>query len=79
VAADQSGSVTLPLQLLDEIPDVVFQMLFVLFRADPIHAICRVLSDEQPTLMQVLLVDEPIKIQKPMLLLLFCLRCYGLQ
>jgi hypothetical protein len=48
VAADQPGTITLPLQLFDEIPDVAVQVLFVLFRADPIHAICGVSSDEQP-------------------------------
>jgi len=29
--------------------------------------------------MQMLLVDQPVEVQKPVLFILFCLRCYGLQ
>src|SRR5213594_1335180 len=64
MTSNQSCPITLALQPLDEIPDVVLQIFFVLLRADPIHAICGVLSDEQPTLFQMLFVDQPVEIQK---------------
>src|SRR6266699_2795910 len=65
VPSDQFGPVILPLQPLDEIPDVVDQVLSVLLRADSIHAIGSVLSNIAPAFEQEILIDEPIEVEEP--------------
>ena len=77
--SDQFGPVTLPLQPLDQIPDVVDQVLSVLLRADSIHAIGRVLANIVPAFEQKILIDEPIEVEEPGVFPFLSLLCYGQQ
>ena len=79
VPSDQSGPVTLPLQPLDEIPDVVDQVLSILVCADSIHAIGRVLSNIAPAFEQKILIDEPIEVEEPGVFPFLSLLCYRQQ
>src|SRR5437868_831834 len=57
VSTYQSGSVALPLQPLDQIPDVCDQVLRILLCAHSVDAVCGVLPYIAPAVEQKILVD----------------------
>jgi len=77
--SDEFGSVSLPLELLDKLLDVLVQVLLVLPCTHPIHTVSGVFADVAPGIQQHFFVEHPIQVLKPMLLLLSGLLRYSLQ
>jgi len=76
---DQFGSVTLPLESVHQLPDVLCELLPIFLCPYPIHSIGSVLANVSPALPEHPLVEHPIEVAKPIPLLAFGLLRYPLQ
>jgi hypothetical protein len=65
VAPDQPCPVGLPLQPLDQVPNVVHQVLLIGLGANPVDAAGGVFPDIVPAFPQECLVDQPVEVEKP--------------
>jgi hypothetical protein len=75
VPSDQFGPVTLPLESLHQGADVVVQVLLVCLRAHRIDAVGGIFADLTPTVLEQLLVEHPLEMAKPVLLVVLGLLC----
>jgi hypothetical protein len=75
VPSEPFGSVTLPLQSLHQWPDVLSQVLLVRLRAHLIDAVGGLFAEIPPAVRQQFLVEHPIEVAKPILLVACGLLC----
>src|SRR5262249_38742148 len=77
VTTNQTSSVTLALESLDEVSDVVDQILAVLLGGKAIDAVSSVFADVPPAFQQeVFFTDETVEVEEPIVLSLFGLVGY---
>ncbi len=79
VALNEFRPVALRLEALHQVPDIPLQVLLIVLRADLVHAIGGVFLDRAPALFEPLLIEHPVQLAKPILLLTLSLLCYSLQ
>jgi hypothetical protein len=67
--------VTVPLESVYEIADVLLEILLVVLCTNPVDTVGGVLADQSPAVEQELLVDQNVEVPKLVLLLLLSLLC----
>src|SRR6516164_8742741 len=65
--------VEVPLEPLNEVPDILVQILLVFLGAYPVNAVGGVFSDRLPTVVQKLLIDQRVEALEDVLFPFLCL------